>query len=135
MWEEALEWTGVSIQCFCHSHKYHCLPCSLSNRPYLLYFDLSKCTGPQVLFQGCRSPSVHTLQPTNSDLYETIQKVLIDFFLWLQVCVEKCPSSVWTDQISGTTDVSNLICMDGINKTQMVSTSLESLTMVLEGGT
>ncbi|XP_055335159.1 choline transporter-like protein 2 isoform X2 [Paramacrobiotus metropolitanus] len=62
----------------------------LTNRPYLFYFDISTCLGPQTLFHGCRTPSV---------------------------CVTQCPNKtfVW-DNIDFKNDPADLICLDGVDK-------------------
>ncbi|XP_065169791.1 choline transporter-like 2 isoform X2 [Atheta coriaria] len=55
------------------------------DKPYLFFFDISKCFGPNVPFTGCNTP---------------------------QICVSRCPSEtfIWDNN----KDYTKLICVDGV---------------------
>lgn len=89
----------------------------VANKPYLFFFDLTKCLHPQVPFRGC---------PTQQVSYTfhiiTIFRIrkLLNYMIVLQVCVEKCPKNVFIFPES-TYSKENMIC---VNNEKPVSSSL-----------
>lgn len=83
------------------------------NKPYLFYFDITKCADPTVIINGCNTP---------------------------QVCVEKCPDHGWNSDVYiqnqrpfDLNDVrNNLICLD--EKTKNGVTNLDNLKYVIDNG-
>jgi choline transporter-like protein 2/4/5 len=61
----------------------------VKDKPYLFFFDITKCVSPTVVFTGCRSPQVlHAM--TNEWMFYPII-----FIIHFQICVEKCPTEIF----------------------------------------
>ncbi|KAK7076338.1 hypothetical protein SK128_014359 [Halocaridina rubra] len=71
----------------------------LENKTFLLFFDLTRCATPKVIATGCPTP---------------------------QVCVQECPKENWFYvPVTGESDKSKLICIDGVKPTESSKTVKE----------
>ncbi|KAB7504065.1 Choline transporter-like protein 2 [Armadillidium nasatum] len=67
---------------------------AVRNKPYLFFFDLTRCASPKVPFTGCPTP---------------------------QICVEHCPTENWFYLPGSSNDKSKLYCKEGVNKSKPIS--------------
>ncbi|RXG67089.1 Choline transporter-like protein 2 [Armadillidium vulgare] len=67
---------------------------AVRNKPFLFFFDLTRCASPKVPFTGCPTP---------------------------QICVESCPTENWFYLPGSSNDKSKLYCKEGVNKSKPIS--------------
>lgn len=120
----------------------------VADKPYLVFFDLSKCLSPGTPIVGCPTPQARyqksAFRALPSMIYWIIKNILqclntyrimmYHFFSTLQVCVEKCPTEtiLFQTQMTVTNFAqfrSSMVCMDNIKP----NTFSEAMSLIDNG--
>lgn len=94
---------------------------AVKDKPYLVFFDISKCLQPGSPIVGCPTPQARYYPINFKTLTSTTQFMLLTFYILVfQVCVEQCPTKTILFKSQMNVDTfdqykSHMVCQNNVN--------------------